>query len=70
MLRLKNLQIGYSFPKRWISKVGMHNARLYLSAENLFTLTKYPGLDPEKPFSARDLYPINKSYSVGINIGF
>ena len=69
-LRLKNLQIGYSFPKRWISKVGMHNARLYLSAENLFTLTKYPGLDPEKPFSARDLYPINKSYSVGINIGF
>ena len=69
-LRLKNLQVGYSFPKRWISKIGMHNARLYLSAENLFTLTKYPGLDPEKPFSARDLYPINKSYSVGINIGF
>jgi len=69
-LRLKNLQIGYSFPKRWISKVGMYNARLYLSAENLFTLTQYPGLDPEKPFSTRDLYPINKSYSVGINIGF
>ena len=69
-LRLKNIQLGYSFPKRWISKIGMYNARLYLSAENLFTLTKYPGLDPEKPYSTRDLYPINKSYAVGINIGF
>ena len=69
-LRLKNLQLGYNFPKRWISKIGMYTARLYLSAENLFTWTEYPGLDPEKPFSVRDLYPINKSYAVGINIGF
>ena len=44
------------------------DVRLYISAENLFTLTKYPGLDPEKTSSARDLYPINRSYSMGLNI--
>ena len=69
-IRLKNIQLGYNFPKNWINKIGMQNARIYLSAENLFTATKYPGLDPDKKNSARDLYPINRSYSVGVNFGF
>ncbi|MDR1098000.1 MAG: TonB-dependent receptor [Tannerella sp.] len=69
-LRLKNLQIGYRLPKRIISKINMSNARIYISGENLFTLTSYPGLDPEKRNSSRDLYPINRSYSAGINISF
>lgn len=69
-IRLKNLQIGYNLPNRWLSKISMTNLRLYLSAENLFTLTQYPGLDPEKPNSARDLFPINRSYSLGLNVSF
>ena len=69
-LRLKNLQIGYNLPKGWLSKFSMTNLRLYFSAENLFTLTNFPGLDPEKPYSSNDLYPINKSYSLGLNISF
>lgn len=69
-LRLKNLQIGYNLPKRWLSKISMANLRLYFSAENMFTLTQYPGLDPEKPNSARDLFPINRSYSLGLNVSF
>lgn len=69
-LRLKNLQIGYNLPKAWLSKISMANLRLYFSAENLFTLTGYSGLDPEKPYKANDLYPINKSYSIGLNVSF
>ena len=69
-LRLKNLQIGYNLPKRWLSKISMTNLRLYFSAENMFTLTQYPGLDPEKKNSSRDLFPINRSYSLGLNVSF
>ncbi len=69
-IRLKNLQVGYNLPSKWLSKVAMTNFRVYLSAENLFTLTQYPGLDPEKPNSARDLFPINRSYSLGLNVSF
>lgn len=69
-LRLKNLQLGYNLPKKLTSKIAMSNMRIYLSAENLFTITDYPGLDPEKTSSSRDLYPINRSYSIGLNINF
>ena len=69
-LRMKNVQIGYNIPKKIASKVSLSNARLYVSAENLFTITDYPGLDPEKTNNDRDLYPINKSFSAGVNITF
>jgi|AGTN01.1.fsa_nt_gi TonB-linked outer membrane protein, SusC/RagA family/TonB-dependent outer membrane receptor, SusC/RagA subfamily, signature region len=68
-LRLKNMQVGYRIPSKLLSRLHISNIRVYVSAENLLTLTKYPGLDPEKPRSGRDLYPINRSYSVGINVG-
>ena len=68
-LRLKNVQIGYRVPQKLLSALHISNVRLYVSGENLFTLTNYPGLDPEKPRSGRDLYPINRSYSVVVNVG-
>jgi hypothetical protein len=46
-LKLKNLVLGYSLPKAWAKKASMENARIYLSAQNVFTLTKYKGIDPE-----------------------
>ena len=46
-LRLKNLVIGYTFPKQVLQKAGISNLRIYLQAENVFTITKYEGLDPE-----------------------
>jgi TonB-linked SusC/RagA family outer membrane protein len=69
-IRLRNLQIGYSFPERWIEKVRIDKARIYLSGENLFTITKWPGLDPEKmPRSDTEPpYPLIRSFSVGINL--
>lgn len=46
-LKLKNLVVGYTIPKRIVEKAAISNLRLYLQAENLLTLTKYSGLDPE-----------------------
>ncbi len=46
-LRLKNLQIGYTFSPKLLAKAHIQNARVYVSAQNLFTITKYPFYDPE-----------------------
>jgi len=69
-LRVKNVQIGYNLPKRWMSKLSVDNLRIYASAENLATFTKFRGLDPERMGNASDMYPLNKSFSIGINLGF
>lgn len=68
-LRLKNLQVGYNLPKRLLAKVGIENLRIFGSGENLYTLTKFRGLDPEKRSHDSDVYPLNKSFSLGINLG-
>ena len=69
-IRLKNIQFGYNLPKKWLNKLSIDNLRIYLSGENLATFTKFRGLDPERIGNASDLYPLNKSYSIGINVGF
>lgn len=46
-LRLKNVVLGYTFPKTMLSKAGIQNLRLYVQAENVLTITGYSGLDPE-----------------------
>lgn len=68
-LRVKNIQLGYTIPQALLEKVHLKNMRLFASAENIKTFTKFRGLDPEKAGHASDAYPLNKSYSVGINIG-
>ncbi|PWJ57901.1 TonB-linked SusC/RagA family outer membrane protein [Dyadobacter jejuensis] len=68
-LRLKNIQIGYNLPSAWMKAIGLSNFRIYASSENLATFTKYRGLDPEKGGNRSDAYPLNKTYSLGINIG-
>ena len=72
--RLKTLQIGYSLPTALISKVAMKKARVYVMSQNLFTLTKYTGYDPEIGGSVlsidKGIYPQARSFMVGLNIGF
>jgi TonB-linked SusC/RagA family outer membrane protein len=46
-IKLKSANLGYSLPKALVNKAGISNLRIYLSAYNLFTITKYPGPDPE-----------------------
>jgi TonB-linked SusC/RagA family outer membrane protein len=67
-VKLKNLQIGYTFPNALTKKAGIGIARLYLSGENLFTITNYPGLDPE--IGNQVNYPTMRQYSLGVNVAF
>jgi TonB-dependent starch-binding outer membrane protein SusC len=69
-LRVKNIQLGYSIPASLLHRIGVNNLRVVGSIENLATITKYRGLDPEKDGDDNNLYPINKSYSIAINLGF
>ncbi len=70
-LRLKNLQIGYSLPQRWISKIGMSRLRIYLSGSNLFTVTRYTGYDPEVGGGVDyGNYPQSRTFMLGLNINF
>lgn len=70
--RLKNLTFGYTIPGRITNKVGLNKIRFYFSGENLFTITPFKGIDPERyATSALDTeYPQNKIYSFGVNIEF
>jgi TonB-linked SusC/RagA family outer membrane protein len=68
-LRLKNLQIGYAIPKSILRKISFDRIRIYATAENLLTFSKWPGVDPEKP-NGRDAYPLIKTFTIGVNIGF
>jgi TonB-linked SusC/RagA family outer membrane protein len=67
--KLKFLQIGYTFPKKWTQKAQISRLRLFVSGENLLTFTSYPGMDPEIG-SGVNVYPISRVLTGGINITF
>jgi TonB-linked SusC/RagA family outer membrane protein len=73
-LRLKNVTLGYTFPKSWLRGVGMHDVgiRLYVSGENLLTFTPYTGFDPEVGNHGVDggVYPVARTFIAGLNINF
>ncbi|UVV75834.1 hypothetical protein NXW84_16140 [Bacteroides fragilis] len=67
-IKLKNLSLGYTLPKNWVSKIAMQNARVYVSAENLLTITGFEGQDPE---SATGMgYSPFRTIAIGANITF
>lgn len=69
--RLKNLELGYDLPKIITEKLQLQGVRVYITAENLFTFSKYPkGFDPERNTTnnAQTSYPQLKSYAVGISV--
>lgn len=74
--RIKSIQLGFILPKTWLNKAGMDHLRLYLSANNLVTITKYTGFDPEIGGSAgtygidRGVYPQARSLMAGVNLTF
>lgn len=70
-LRLKNIEVGYTFPKTWLEKAKIKGARFYLSGYNLLTFTKLKYCDPEFPSSNYGYnYPLNKTITVGLNLKF
>ncbi|EDM34007.1 putative outer membrane protein [Pedobacter sp. BAL39] len=77
-LRLRNVELGYNLPSKLISKANISNARLYVSGQNLFTITNYSGLDPDvvganpnlEPGVDNGNYPSSRIISFGLSVGF
>ncbi len=76
-LRLKTAQLGYTLPQKLTTKFSVQNLRLFVSAENLLTLTGYNGFDPEVASGGyttigidRGVYPQSRTISIGANITF
>ena len=73
-LRLEDIQIGYNFPKKVTNYIGLSNIRVYVMASNVFTITKYEGLDPQISTSDANFgidlasWPTPKRFMLGINV--
>jgi TonB-linked SusC/RagA family outer membrane protein len=77
--RLKNLTFGYDFPKAMIAKAYMTKCRIYFSADNLFTISKFSGMDPEITLETNanqlagmytENYPVGRTFQAGVEISF
>ena len=77
--KIKQIQLGYSVPKSLLSKIKLSSLRAYVSMDDWFTFTKYPGLDPETSHVGSEAsglgidygsYPISKKLVFGINVSF
>ena len=69
-LRLKNIEVGYTFPTSWLSRIGVTNARVYVNAQNLFTISNVPQIDPENTEQEGWTYPQMKSFNFGLSLQF
>ena len=78
-IRLQNVSLSYTFPKKWIEHLYLSNVKLYMNIQNLFTITKYDGYDPEVGSLYGDALkngidynrdPSPRIYTFGINVSF
>ena len=66
-IKLKTLTLGYTIPHAWREKINVSTLRMYLQAQNVFTLTNYTGADPE---GLGYRYPLPRTFTFGLSIGF
>ena len=77
-MRLRNIELGYALPKSFLNRLHLNESRIFISGQNLLTITKYKGLDPDvvgananlEPGVDNGNYPSSRIVSVGLNIGF
>lgn len=77
-LKLKNVTLGYTFPRKWTGKAGINRLRIYVTGSNLLTFTKFSGLDPEFAGAAKtaygvyygSTYPQTRMVALGVDISF
>lgn len=78
-VRFKNISLGYTLPKHWLQSLSVSECRIYLTGQNLFTITSYTGYDPEVNRFGNDTvsqgidygaYPAAKTYLIGLNVKF
>jgi hypothetical protein len=77
--RLRNITLAYNVPAEVTQKIGMAGARVFLSADNVFTLTKFSGMDPEVRLETSGTslagtystnYPVPMTVSLGVDVKF
>lgn len=75
--RIKQIQLGFTFPQKWTKKIYMSNARIYCSLDDFFTFTHYKGFDPEASAGTganqgvdKGSYPTSKKVVFGVNVTF
>ena len=74
--KIKQIQLGYTFPKNLLKKVSINSPRVYVSLDDYFNFTSYPGFDPEVSMSGNGLgldygqYPVTKRATLGVNLSF
>ena len=69
-LRLKNAELGYTFPKKYTKRLNISTTRVYLQGVNLLTFSKFKLWDPELESSYGNVYPLTKNVSLGLNMNF
>jgi len=78
-LRIQNISLGYTFPRKWVTKLGIQDLRVYTNLQNVYTFTEYSGYDPEIGSTDQDAlmtgidnarYPSPRIYTFGLNLTF
>ncbi len=69
-MRLKNMEIGYTIPKKITKKIGLSTVRFYAQGLNLLTFSKFKLWDPELDSSYGNVYPTMRTYTFGVNLNF
>jgi TonB-linked SusC/RagA family outer membrane protein len=75
-IRLQNVTLGYELPSKFLERIKIDNAKIFISGDNLWTGTHFSSMDPEAPLSGGGVgysnikYPISKKISFGLNVGF
>jgi hypothetical protein len=78
-IRLQNISVGYTLPQKWVKRIYLNNVRIYANIQNIYTWTKYKGLDPEVGSMYGDAlmtgvdygrYPSPRIYTFGLNVSF
>lgn len=76
--RLRNITLSYTFEPAWLERLHVSGASVFFTATNLFTITDWPGLDPDmaatnaftKTTETKDVYPMSRSFSIGLKLQF
>jgi len=78
-IRLQNISLAYTFPKTWVKRISLENAKVYCNIQNVYTWTKYKGYDPEVGSLYGNTllggidygrYPSPRIYTIGLNVSF
>ncbi|MDR1199289.1 MAG: TonB-dependent receptor [Prevotellaceae bacterium] len=70
-IRLRNITLSYDLPEKWVTKIGLTGLRIFAQGQNLLTITKYPGQDPEvSDGQAFFAYPAYRTWTLGLDVKF